>query len=121
MKKCTRQILKHQEHLDQRDERRQEGTLRRASSEKGRISSSAACPSVKKKKSSAKAVKASVSAPISYSASTLSASTSTNSSALASEGNLDLSDFERSDSGIRHFKSEPIELGTINKLGWRKA
>ena len=115
MKKCTRQILKHQEHLDQRDERRQEGTLRRASSEKGRISSSTACPSVKKKKSSAKAVKASVPAPTLPSASTPSTSNSTDSSALALNGNLDLPNFERSDSGIRHFESEPIELDTINK------
>ncbi|RVW96087.1 hypothetical protein CK203_027599 [Vitis vinifera] len=108
-------ILKHQEHLDQRDERRQEGTLRRASSEKGRISSSAACPSVKKKKSSAKAVKDSIPALTLLSVSTPSTSNSTNSSALALDGNLDLPNFERNDSGIRHFESKPIELDTINK------
>ena len=104
-----------QERLDQRDERRQEGTLRRASSEKGRISSSTACPSVKKKKSSAKAVKDSIPALTLLSVSTPSTSNSTNSSALALDGNLDLTNFERNDSGIRHFESKPIELDTINK------
>lgn len=94
----------------------QEGTLRRASGEKGRVSSSTACPSVKKKNSSVKAVKALVPAPTSPFASTPFASTSTDSSALASEGNLDLPDFEQSDSSIRYFESEPIELGAINEL-----
>lgn len=94
----------------------QEGTLRRASGEKGRVSSSTVCPSIKKKNSSVKAVKASVPAPTSPSASTPFASTSADSSALASEGNLDLPDFEQSDSCIRHFESEPVELGAINEL-----
>lgn len=94
----------------------QEGTQMRASGEKGRVSSSAACPSIKKKNSSVKTVKASVPAPTSPSASTPFASTSADSSTLASEGNLDLPDFEQSDSSIRHFESEPIELGAINEL-----
>ena len=47
-----------QEHLDQREEKRQEGKLRRAPSKKGRASLSATCPLVKKKKKpSAKAIK----------------------------------------------------------------
>ena len=47
-----------QEHLDQREEKRQERKLRRAPSKKGRASLSATCPLVKKKKKpSAKAIK----------------------------------------------------------------
>lgn len=83
-----------QERLDQREEKRQERKLRRAPGEKSRASFFAACPPVKKKKPSAKAVKASALIPVSSSASTLSASTSTDSSVPASNGNLDLPDFE---------------------------
>ncbi|KAJ9687280.1 hypothetical protein PVL29_015957 [Vitis rotundifolia] len=92
-----------------------QGTLRRALSENGRISSSATCPPVKKKKSSVKAVKTSVPAPASPFASTPSASTSTDSSAPTLEVNLDLSNSGQSDSGILYSEPEPIALGAINE------
>ena len=62
-----------------------------------------------------KVVKASVLAPASSSVSTPSTYTSTDSSASTLEGNLDFSNFERSDSGILHSEPEPIALGAINE------
>ena len=103
------------ERLDKREEKRQEGKLRRTPGEKDRASSSVACPSAKKKKSSAKAVKVSTPVPTSSSASTLSASTSTDSSVSNSEGDSGLSDFERSDSSPRHFEPKLISLDVINE------
>lgn len=64
-----------QEHLDQREEKKQDGKLRRASGEKGWASSSAACHlAKKKKKTSVKTTKASTSVPASPSTSTPSVS-----------------------------------------------
>ena len=69
-----------------------------------------------KKKSSAKVVKASNPVPVSPSTSTHSTSTSMDSSILDSEGCLGLPNFEISESGLCHSKSEPIALSVINKL-----
>ncbi|RVW23190.1 hypothetical protein CK203_099567 [Vitis vinifera] len=107
-----RRLLK--ERLDQREEKRQGGKLKRAPSEKGRASSFTACSPAKKKKSSAKTVKVSTSVPTSPSASTPSTSTSVDSSVRNSEGGSDLPDFERSDSSPRHSEPELIALSVIN-------
>ena len=114
---CETDTKARQERFNQREEIRQEGTLRRALGENGRASSSTAYPPVKKKKSSAKSVKALVSAPASPSISTLFASTLVDSFVPASKGDLDPPDFKRSDLGISHFEPEPepIERNVINE------
>lgn len=106
------------ERLDQQEEKMQEGKLRRASDEKGRVSSSLVCPPTKKKKKlSVKVTKASTPVPASPSTSTPTTSDLADSSVQASEGNSDSSGLEPSDSGARSFepKSELIALIVINE------
>ena len=83
-----------QEHLDQREEKRQEGKLRRASGENDRASSSMVCPPAKKKKkTNVKTTKALTLVPASPSTFTPSTSNSTDSSIQAFEVNFDLPEF----------------------------
>lgn len=85
-----------QEHLDQREEKRQEGKLRRASGENDRASSSMVCPPTKKKKkkkTNVKTTKALTPVPTSPSTFTPSTSNSTDSSIQAFEVNFDLPEF----------------------------
>lgn len=96
----------HQVHLNQREEKRQEGKLRKARGEKGPVSSSANRHPAKKKKPSAKAFKVLTMVPDSPSVSTSSASTSTDSFVPDSGGDLDPLRFERSDLNPRSFESE---------------
>lgn len=96
-----------QEHLNQMEEKRQNRKLRRAPGKKGQASSSVACPSAKKKKSSAKAVKVSTPVLVLLSTSTPSAYTSADSSVLDSECDLGLPDFKQNDSGHRHSETRP--------------
>lgn len=105
----------HQEHLDQREEKRQKGKLRKGRSEKRHILSFAVRHPIKKKKSSTKVVK--VLAPVfeSFSASTFFVPLSTNSSVPNSEGDLDPPRFERSDLDPQSSEFEPVILVVIYK------
>lgn len=96
----------HQVHLNQREEKRQKGKLRKARGEKGPVSSSTNRHPAKKKKPSAKAFKVLTMVPDSPSVSTSSASTSTDSFVPDSGGDLDPLRFERSDLNPRSFESE---------------
>ena len=73
---CEADAKARQEHLEQREEKRQERKLRKAPGEKGRGSSSSTRPPTgkKKKKTIAKVIKASTSAPKPLSTSTASVS-----------------------------------------------
>lgn len=107
-----------QKRLDQREEKRQEGRLRKTLGEKGWASSSAACLSTKKKKKpSVKTTNASTPVPVSPFASTLSTSNLADNSVQAFKGNFDLLDFKRSGSGACPSKSElmPIAFKVINE------
>ncbi|RVW91808.1 hypothetical protein CK203_045906 [Vitis vinifera] len=101
-----------------REEKRQEGKLKRVPGRKGLVSSFATCPPVRKKKPSAKATKVSDLVPASPSAFTHFASTSTDSSVQASQGSFDFLDFELSDSGTHPSEPEPepIALNVINEM-----
>lgn len=99
---CKVDVKARQERLNQREEKRQEGKLRRVPGEKGQPSSSAAHPSAKKKKSFAEVIEKSTLVPTPSSAPTPHVPVSANSSHSDLKGALDLSKFEPSKLGPRH-------------------
>lgn len=105
-----------QEHLSQRDERRQEGTLQRAPGKKRRMPSSATHPLAEKKKkiTFVKVTKALTSAPSSPSTSSFSA---VGSSGYASEGfsNFLRPDLSNSGTTPSEPELEPIASGATNE------
>lgn len=99
---CEVDVKARQERLNQREEKRQEGKLRRVPGKKGQPSSSAAHPSAKKKKSFAEVIEKSTLVPTPSSAPTPHVPVSANSSHSDLKGALDLSKFEPSKLGPRH-------------------